>query len=532
MRLDRALMALAVTALLAGPACAGQAWAGAAAAQLVWGPCPAAAKGAAPTDAFQCAEAKVPIDHAAPGAGSFTLALIRHAATGPAGRIGALLWNPGGPGDAGTDYLPAGIGGFPASVRERFDIISWDPRGMGGRSRPVVQCFDSAAAEAAFMASRFSPGIPATPAELAADGQARADLNARCNARNGDLLAHVSTADNARDLDLLRQALGEDQITYYGTSYGTFLGATYLNMFPTHVRAAILDGGVSPAAWAGNAGEDLSLSTFIRLGSDLGSATTIEAFLAACGNVDASHCAFSAGSPAATRAKWASLLARAKAGSVQYEGEAVSDGAILGYVASAIYLVAPLPGFDRFPGYKAVAAMLQSLWQAGSTPDASTETTAPPEPAATVAETYVTSAGRQLAVVCGESPNPATAEAAARQAEASFGRAGLSAWPFTASCEGWAARAAAPYAGPWDTPLAQPVLVIANSYDPATAFGSSLRLAQALHDARVLPVMGFGHTVLFNPNRCARDYVAAYLVDLQLPPTGAACSEDQPPFAD
>ncbi|MFO1132284.1 MAG: alpha/beta fold hydrolase [Hyphomicrobiales bacterium] len=499
---------------------------------LAWGSCPAAAPGGASTADFACADAVVPMDYADPGKGSFTLAVIKHAAAKPQEKIGTLFWNPGGPSDAGTQYLPAGIDRFPQGLREHFDIISWDPRGMGGRTTPVVQCFDSAEAEAKFQ-SQYAPGLPRTEQALAGEFAKRAEFNAACIARNGELLRHVSTADNARDLDLLRQAVGEERISYYGTSYGTFLGATYINMFPEHLRAAVLDGGVTPSAWMGNDGEDLSLSTFVRLGSDFGAAATLDAFIAACGAASAADCAFSAGSEQATRQKWSSLLEKARKDGVSLEGEKIDDGAIVSYVQSNLYLVEALPGFDRFPGYKAVAGMLQGLWQAseGKAPPPDAAPAAGPPPAAAPAPApYVTSAGRQLAVICGESPNPDSAEASARQAEASFARAGLSPWPFGSPCLGWTARAADPYRGPWNRQTRQPVLVIGNTFDPATAFGSSLRLAQELAGARFLPVIGFGHTVLFNPDRCAQAYVTDYLTALKLPPTGAFCRDDGSPF--
>ena len=496
---------------------------------LAWSACPA---GAASITAFQCAQAVVPMDYAAPPGASFTLALIKHPAGKPAERIGTLFWNPGGPSDAGTEYLPAGIDRFPSALRDRFDIISWDPRGMGGRTTPVIQCFDSAAEEAHFADSHYGRGIATTPEAIAAEVSARAEFNAACVARNGELLKHVSTADNARDLDLLRQAVGEDRISYYGTSYGTFLGATYINMFPDHVRAAVLDGGVSPSAWVGNAGEDPSLSTFVRLGSDFGAAATLEALITACGQASGTDCAFSAGTPEATRRKWQELLERARNGRVSEDGQQVGDGAITSYVMSSVYLVEPLPGFDRFPGYKAVAELLQSLWTASqSSPAAGTKQPAGDEPQPPAkAGPYVTSAGRQLAVICGESPNPDSVEATVAQVQESYRRAGLSPWPFGSVCLGWTARAADPYPGPWNRPQLHPVLVIANSFDPATAFGSSVRLSQELADARLLPVLGFGHTVLFNPDRCAQDYIARYLTELKLPPTGAACKDDGSPF--
>jgi pimeloyl-ACP methyl ester carboxylesterase len=500
---------------------------------LAWGACPPAAEGAASTAPFQCAEAVVPMDYAAPEAGSFTLALIKHPADNPAQEIGTLFWNPGGPSDAGTQYLPAGIDRFPQALRDRFDIVSWDPRGMGGRSVPVVQCFDSAESESKFQ-SQYASALATDPQKLAAEFEKRAAFNAACIARNGEMLRHVSTADNARDLDLLRQAVGEDSISYYGTSYGTFLGATYINMFPDHLRAAVLDGGVAPSAWVGNEGEDLSLSTFVRLGSDFGSAATITAFVAACGAAEPAACAFSAGSPEATQHKWQRLLERARKDGVSLGGERIDDGAILSYVMSNVYLVAPLPGFDRFPGYRAVADTLQGLWQAseGKAPPAAAaaDAAAPPAPAPAAAS-YTSSAGRQLAVICGESPNPDTAAASAAQAELSFHRAGLTPWPFGSPCLGWTMRAADPYVGPWNRPTQNPVLVIGSSFDPATAFGSSIRLAQELADARFLPVIGFGHTVLFNPDHCAQDYVSAYLTELTLPPNGASCSDDGSPFA-
>ena len=502
---------------------------------LAWDACPPAAAGAASTDGLQCATAPVPMDYADPSGPGFSLALIKAPARDPATRIGTLFWNPGGPGDAGTSFLPAAIGGFPAEVRDRFDIVSWDPRGMGGRTTPVVQCFDSAAAEAAFLGAHVSDSLPVTPEELVADAAGRAAFNAACVARNGTLLEHVSTADNARDLDLLREAVGEDKLSYYGTSYGTFLGATYVNMFPGRVRAAVLDGAVTPSAWAGGPGEDMSLGTFLRIGSDFGAAQAVGAFMDQCGAVDAAACAFSAGSPEATRRKWSDLLKRAAAG-LTVDGQTIDDGDLLSYAGALTYTVSPVAGFDRFPGWAAVATSLQHIADVAAGPgapsaaDPGAPSAAAPSSPAPDAASYVTSAGRQLAVICGESPNPETAAAFTAQVEASYARAGHSAWPFVASCHGWSARAADRYLGPWDNPTPAPVLVVGNTYDPATPLASSVRMAQELADGHLLIVNGFGHTVLINPSRCAQGYIAAYLIDGRLPPAGASCTQDAPPF--
>ncbi|HEX2940497.1 MAG TPA: hypothetical protein VHO91_05570, partial [Rhodopila sp.] len=153
---------------------------------LNWQPCPSSLQ-----SGFQCATAQVPIDYAAPKAGSFTLALIKHPAQDQANRIGTLFWNPGGPSDAGTQYLPAAINGFPQQVRSRFDIISWDPRGMGGDTRPVVQCFDSEAQETQAMDQLLGgiPNIPTSSADLVRLFKARETLNQDCVRHAGSLLA-------------------------------------------------------------------------------------------------------------------------------------------------------------------------------------------------------------------------------------------------------------------------------------------------------------------------------------------------------
>jgi pimeloyl-ACP methyl ester carboxylesterase len=289
---------------------------------LDWQPCTSASQAG-----FQCATAQVPIDYAAPAGGSFTLALIRYSADDQTNRIGTLFWNPGGPSDAGTQYLLAAINGFPQQVRSRFDIVSWDPRGMGGDTRPVVQCFDSQEQETKVTDQLSSgiPDIPTSPADLAWLFNTRATLNQYCVSREGSLLAHVSTADNARNLDLMRQAVGEPKINYYGTSYGTFLGATYLNMFPQSVRAVVLDGAVYPTAWAGDNKDSTRLSTFVRIGSDIGASETMMAFLSACGEAGAASCAFADQTPEATRQKWTSLLSRLQANPVVIDGQELDD---------------------------------------------------------------------------------------------------------------------------------------------------------------------------------------------------------------
>jgi pimeloyl-ACP methyl ester carboxylesterase len=227
---------------------------------LTWRPCASASEAG-----FQCATVRgVPLDYGDPSGATIELAAIRHRATGPAHRLGSLLFNPGGPGDAGTQDLPTWYGLFPAELRARFDIVSWDPRGIGDST--AVQCFPTMDAEGQFLAN--APiGFPVGAAETSAWIRTFAGFGRRCGKRNGNLLAHVSTADSARDLDLLRRVVRSPRLNYLGVSYGTLLGATYANLFPRRIRAMTLDGNVDPVAWSRRGTEE---STSLRLGGGPG----------------------------------------------------------------------------------------------------------------------------------------------------------------------------------------------------------------------------------------------------------------------
>jgi len=170
--------------------------------QLEWRPC-------VPGSPFDCATAQVPLDHAAPGGRSVDLAVVRRKATGPGKRVGTLFFNPGGPGGPGTVQMPQNYAFFPREVRERFDIVSWDPRGIGNST--AVNCFTSPREAADWNASK-AVGFPVGEKEQKAFTAAYADLVRRCEKKDPELLRHVSTADTARDLDLLRRSVGEAQL--------------------------------------------------------------------------------------------------------------------------------------------------------------------------------------------------------------------------------------------------------------------------------------------------------------------------------
>ena len=254
---------------------------------------------------FSCAMVAAPLDYRNPAGPKIRLAVVRHAATGP-GRRGVIFANPGGPGGQGTVQIPAWIGYWPKQLLRDYDIVSWDPRGVGEST--AVQCFPDQAAEEAFLGKYLN--FPPTRRQQGAYIRRWGLFGSACAARNDPLLRHVSTADTARDLDLLRSALGQPKLNYLGLSYGTFLGATYANLFPRRVGRMVLDGNVAPRAWTNSGRSHPRLSISLRIGSDKSATRTLDAFLRICGQRSTRDCAFSAGSPTATRAKWGALLAR------------------------------------------------------------------------------------------------------------------------------------------------------------------------------------------------------------------------------
>ena len=193
------------------------------------------------TSKLSCATFKVPFDYADPSIGEFSLKVVRRSANKPGQRIGSLLVNPGGPGFGGS-YLPENATSyFSGALLDRFDIIGWDPRGTG-ESTPFVDCVDN------YDEYFAVDPTPETDEEKASLIAASKKFSEECGKKSGKILPYISTNNTVRDMDRLRAALGETKISYFGFSYGSELGATWATMFPSTVRAAVLDGAADPDA--------------------------------------------------------------------------------------------------------------------------------------------------------------------------------------------------------------------------------------------------------------------------------------------
>ncbi len=493
--------------------------------RLVWRRCTGRGQ-----EGFQCATARVPLNYRYPRGSVIELAVIRHRASDQARRLGTAFFNPGGPGGSGVQALPSILRALPAVLVARFDWVSWDPRGVGAST--AVQCFATQAAEKRFLAGVGIAGdsFPIGRVQMNRWIDRYRSFGERCARRDGSLLEHLSTADTARDLDLLRRAVGDPSLNYVGTSYGTFLGATYANLFPERVRAMVLSSNIAPQAWVQGTvrgTSDALVSTYLRQRSDQGSANTLAAFLRLCGRTTTAHCAFSAGSPAATRAKFAALLARLRrraAGAINYAD-------LVSVTLHDLY--------TSTSGWDALATMLQKVWASGASralhaqDSASSQAPIPGTSSARAvpAQSHRYSGIEQLlAIACSESPNPPPAAFPGLDALASR-RSGIAGPPWTwlsEPCATWPAVAADRYAGPWNRRTANPVLVIGTTYDPATPYQGSVAMAHELARARLLTVDGYGHGTT---SPCADRYLARYLIYKRLPPNGARCAQSPQPFS-
>jgi pimeloyl-ACP methyl ester carboxylesterase len=191
---------------------------------------------------FECATLKVPLDYAKPDDGDVRLAVTRKKATGPGKRLGSLLVNPGGPGGSAVGYVQAYAGiGYPAQVRARYDVVAVDPRGVA-RSEPV-ECLSGRAMDS-YTQTDLTPDDNREISELV---DAYRKFAEGCGRDAPKLLRHVSTVEAARDMDIVRAALGDKKLTYVGASYGTFLGATYAGLFPERSGRLVLDGAMDPS---------------------------------------------------------------------------------------------------------------------------------------------------------------------------------------------------------------------------------------------------------------------------------------------
>ena len=453
---------------------------------IAWKPCPDA-----PIEGLKCARFSVPFDYKNPSIGHFSLKLVKRPASDPKRRIGSMLVNPGGPGFGGS-YLPESASSyFSSELIDRFDIVGWDPRGTG-ESTPFVDCVDS-------YDEYFT--VDPTP-ENDAQRQALIDASKKfdeaCGAKSGKILPYISTNNTARDMDMIRAALGEQKITYFGFSYGSELGATWATMYPSTVRAAVLDGAADPNADYMEGG----------LQQAAGFEKELTVFLARCSadpncdfhNAGKSEEAFDALMIQLDKKPLTVSAKRAKVNqAVAYT--AVSDA----MYSSNIWIELEIALHKAQMGDgNGLLALYDSYYQ--RTPDGK----------------YGNELEAFNAIYCLDDPGPTTVEETDSYVPA-FKKAAPRIWPgFTGGygCVFWPAKP--------DLRIkitgkgAGPIVVVGTTGDAATPLASSRKMEAALEDGRLIVVTANRHTG-YGENNCVTSSVDNYLITTKVTFREKAC---------
>ncbi|MFF6772551.1 alpha/beta hydrolase [Streptomyces sp. NPDC012637] len=506
-----------------------------------------------PCGDFSCASLTVPMDYSRPGDGRTFVLPVAKAATATTGRrTGALLYNPGGPGERGVQALMDGLADeLGRGVREHFDIVAFDPRGVG-ESRPALTCLtpeqsaprtDSEPGSESGSQSEHGPGEasgdtgeasgaplhPRTAAERAdvlAEARATADA---CRKASGPLLPHVGTVDAARDLDVLRAALGERKLTYVGWSYGTSLGTSYAEQFPHRVRAMVLDGAVDPSLdWRQRM---LSQATGFR--------DAVEDYAQTCADTVGDRCP--GATPGEVRALIDRLLERTQREPLPVDGsEAGLDAATL-VSALSLSMYTPeaqwealseaLRAADGGDGTKLADLAAgddtrpedeeEAQEQEGGQEDESTDGDTGAPSAESVPEDNSDAA--LIAVNCLDVPHPRDeraywdALAPADRAAGAYGTSGLTG---ELVCKDWPAGPQRPHRV--NAPGVPPVLVVGTAGDPATPYEEAVSLARQFPGGMLLSYEAAGHTG-YGRDACVDRKVEDYLVHLTKVGPGTTC---------
>ncbi|MFB8199131.1 alpha/beta hydrolase [Kitasatospora purpeofusca] len=475
--------------------------------QLGWQPCPAPSTaqggdGSAPGAPWECATLKAPLDYTKPDGQTIDLALIRAVATGTDGqpRIGSLIYNFGGPGGSGVATLPALAKDY-ADLNARYDLVSFDPRGVGNSAG--VRCLDDAATDA----SAAVDGSPDDQAETTALDAANSAWTAACEQNSGAVLPHVDTVSAARDLDLMRQVLGDAKLHYFGISYGTELGGVYAHQYPGNVGHLVMDAVVDPT-------KDPVQSA---LGQAKGFQLALENFMKACAAQAGPSCPTGQGGDEGTR-RITDLLNGLDSAPLPTDSNRrlTQDLAVTG-IAAALY---------NPNTWNALSIGLQEAMQGG------TGTTllalADAYSGRDQQGHYSNQSAANRAISCADDRSRYTAADVQgllptfRQASPVFGD--FTAWGLT-SCTGW------PVQGSADLPEVSaagsaPIVVIGNTGDPATPYEGAGAMARQLGAGVGVQVtlQGQGHGGYDSGNACLKQVVDQYLLADQVPTEGTTCS--------
>lgn len=442
---------------------------------------------------FDCASVQVPLDYADPTGRKISIVLVKVHDSDDTAKTGSLLINPGGPGGSGIDTAVALSARLSDKIMTHFDLIGFDPRGVG-QSTPI-RCLSDAEKD---KLNAESPDVLTSSGFEQAKATAKSFAD-KCEQKYGSALAQFDTVSTAKDMDLIRQAVGDSKMNYLGFSYGTELGSIYAHLFPDKVRVAVLDGAVDPLT------SDLDTFTNQLQGFE----NAFDQFAAYCRKT--SPCS-SLGDPRAAVAKVAKAADAAPiASSTSGETRKATSSIVYTAVLSALYSQSDWPtlGQALIDAQNGDAAKIFQL------ADQYNER---------YSGMYTNLADANETIDCNDAtrgPSDATILRTAKSWAKRFPIFGLWSAPALFSCQQWQPQRTVPPLPKAATP--NKVLVIGNLHDPATPYQGAKDLAKTMGNTELLSWDGEGHTSYLQGSTCIDNYVDDYLVDIKLPPDDTTC---------
>lgn len=481
-----------------------------------------------------CASLDVPMDYDQPEGLQYTLRMAKLSAAQPDQKVGTLFVNPGGPGGSSVRMVQRAHT-LPAELRNRFDIVGVDPRGIGGSH--LANCFGNAQDLNAFRDKVANIYHPINGAEITESSKYGVLLAEACAKHGAVVLNHMSSAQVARDMDVVRRAVGDDQLTYLGLSYGTHIGQVYANLFPDRVRALALDGVVNGADWVGS-NHNQRRNQDRRLFSAIGAEAALKSVFNECAKAGQGRCELAAAddSQPSPQQRFDSLFAgvKEKERSVDYDydedgvvdySERVRYDLLSGELLGALYSqMAPQKVVNIVTIWEELLTLAKAQEAGVKPPAMSAQVRSYLEGRRTAEkprlEEFNDRAATYLGVACSDGRHPAKVGDNAMQAWDAqnwapvFGQ--IWAWSSVpCSPNNWKAQDANAYLGDFRKTPANPLLFVGNLHDPATYHRQATFAARRSPGAGMVLADNYGHIAL-GKSTCATQAVVNYLVDQKM----------------
>jgi pimeloyl-ACP methyl ester carboxylesterase len=471
----------------------------------------------------ECATTMLPLDYNQPNGAKTEIAILRIKAKNQSRKIGSLFLNPGGPGGSATEFALFAPQFLSESLLQRFDIVGVDPRGIGASAN--VRCFKSVKDQTAVLDLLNVP-FPVTRAEEQRYVTGSKLFGKACSTTGRPLSGSMSTAEVARDMDVMRRAVGDKKLNYLGFSYGSALGQYYANMFPDRFRALVVDGVLDPTAWVGNTRQIID----DRLHSSDGAYQALIEILERCDKAGEKFCVFAAGDPVKN---FETITRELRAKPLELP-DGQGGTVLVTYAVFVSAILGSLYGTDAGPAVTAIAAEVWAALNADSTAALTKRVQAAQATKRGYDFPYENGFEASSSVICTDGRHPADAgswpAATARRDQRApyFGRA----WGWIDSqCANntWTVQDEDAYLGPFTRRTAAPVLIVGNFWDPATNYQGAVASSRLLPNSRLLSSNNWGHTA-YGSGVCATTSIDNYLLTGTPPAKGKVCTDSVQPF--